>query len=262
FAASAAVAADEYIPGSGRPMSGCTGLTSWDEPASDVMAKRSGHSQSTPLERRQESQRLRFVHFEEREDALRAMEKLDGTSIGNSAPAQRHPGQARVRASQAAQGGTADAKHRHAPMPPPAAAAYPHHHPPQAAYQPGASRQRQLALRGPQARLRASSNAHHQEQQQQAYAPTGTPALLLNAALFAVFIARSPQSIASEQRHPGCCDKMELIQQRLEMLERSLEEMKLSAPLKETAAGAKESYQPSIRKRRSAVESPSCTCPP
>uniref|UniRef100_A0A1I8JN55 Uncharacterized protein n=1 Tax=Macrostomum lignano TaxID=282301 RepID=A0A1I8JN55_9PLAT len=61
-------------------------------------------------------------------------------------------------------------------------------------------------------------------------------ALLLNAALFAVFIARSPQSIASEQRHPGCCDKMELIQQRLEMLERSLEEMKLSAPLKETAA--------------------------
>uniref|UniRef100_A0A1I8HN12 Uncharacterized protein n=1 Tax=Macrostomum lignano TaxID=282301 RepID=A0A1I8HN12_9PLAT len=87
-------------------------------------------------------------------------------------------------------------------------------------------------------------------------------ALLLNAALFAVFIARSPQSIASEQRHPGCCDKMELIQQRLEMLERSLEEMKLSAPLKETAAGAKESYQPSIRKRRSAVESPSCTCPP
>uniref|UniRef100_A0A1I8FAG6 SKA2 domain-containing protein n=1 Tax=Macrostomum lignano TaxID=282301 RepID=A0A1I8FAG6_9PLAT len=48
---------------------------------------------------------------------------------------------------------------------------------------------------------------------------------------------------------------MELIQQRLEMLERSLEEMKLSAPLKETAAGAKESYQPSIRKRRAALSS-------
>ncbi|PAA92849.1 hypothetical protein BOX15_Mlig022008g1 [Macrostomum lignano] len=176
-----------------------------DEPDPDVMAKvrvlyvksltmdvtedklQEAFSVYGPLERVKKVKDYGFVHFEEREDALRAMEKLDGTSIGNSGPlsvtlAKPVSERAKQRKEERRMRNTGMP-----PMPPPAASAYPHHHP-QAAYQPGFYSQHQSqhhpgyhgippagAPWAASGGYGPSSNAHHQQQQQQAYAPTGTP---------------------------------------------------------------------------------------